>query len=157
MRRGVRAFWLGRRFNRCCSKSNARPPRSRKITRSSVGVEAVGAACGKRHAVDDAYPLIVSDQLIAQPHPQMLFDRPQNGGLSYKGRAMHVGKTREEMGRVLSEEGKERFVLTDSQVRANHFHDQHFAIPELGHGACAREAVVAVSLSVSCRQSKKNR
>ena len=33
-RRGIRAFWLGRRFNRCCSMSKARRRRVRKTPSS---------------------------------------------------------------------------------------------------------------------------
>lgn len=92
------------------------------------------AANRKQHAVDDANQLIVSDQFIAQIYPQALFDRPQIGGLPDKGRAVHLAKTLEEMGILPSEEGKERFILAASQRGADHFHGQHFAIPELGHG-----------------------
>src|SRR5713226_7380157 len=43
MRRCVRAFWLGRRFTRCCSTPNALPPRSRTTTRSQVGFDSRGS------------------------------------------------------------------------------------------------------------------
>src|SRR5258708_11962406 len=44
MRRCVRAFWLGHRFNRCCSTPNASPTRFRKTMRSRAGIEMPGAA-----------------------------------------------------------------------------------------------------------------
>ena len=43
MRHGVRAFWLGPRSNRSCSKPTVSPPRSRKTRRSRAGYP--GAWC----------------------------------------------------------------------------------------------------------------
>ena len=45
------------------------------------------AADGQRHAVYDGHGPIIADQLIAQPTPQPLFDRPQVGRLPHEGRA----------------------------------------------------------------------
>src|SRR5205807_5734676 len=93
----------------------------------------------QRHAINDANQVIMADQGVTQRHPQTLFDRPQIGGLSDKGRAMQVSKTGEKVGIMLSEEGQERFILTDPQVRAHHFHGQYLAIQELGHRASLAE------------------
>jgi hypothetical protein len=52
----------------------------------------------------------VADQFITRQHPHALFGCPQIGGLSHKGRAMHLAKTWEEMDGVFWEEGTKHFI-----------------------------------------------
>jgi hypothetical protein len=56
------------------------------------------ATDGKRDTINHRERRIIADYLITQPTPQMLFDRPQIGGLSDKSTSREPMQRREKVG-----------------------------------------------------------
>ena len=72
----------------------------------------------------------------------LFVDSLQIGSLPHEGRAMQMAKSGKEMSVVFSKEVQVRFVLADSQIRADNFHRQDLVIGELGHGASLLQALL---------------
>jgi hypothetical protein len=62
--------------------------------------------------------------------PELLFDSPQVGCLTSKGRPMEAAQDREEMTVMATKIGENRFILIHAEIFTDSFHRQRFRVRE---------------------------
>ncbi len=96
----------------------------------------------KWHTIHDGHARIIADYFVAQPAPQVLFDRPQVGGLPHKGCPMQTVKGGEKVRVVTPKVIKEFLILAQLQITSDHFHRNNFTIRQLwGWASCSQSLV----------------
>jgi hypothetical protein len=93
-----------------------------RVIEAVTVVRSCKVADGNGKTIHDRHCGIIEQETVADEAPQSLFDRPQVGGLSHKGQAIHARRGWKEMCKVAAEVVKHFLTLGESLVCSYDFH-----------------------------------